>query len=629
MSIEVSPLRRRMIDDMTIRNMTPGTRTAVLGGHVERCEDCAHTRIAYNCCRYRHRPSIARDRSPISAEGWWSCLNQVYKLAQFGRASPDVARSHQMTIRKKIFLLAGILLALFGIVVGVVATVQKLNSDQISNIAEYELPLTRLVAELDVDTDRYELGILRALRLDPLNPPELAAAIAAKKEVGDELRADVDTATTLLAKAIQDPGYRAAERVELARIEGSFKYLTRNLEGFLATGEQTMADLAEGRREDARTASRQLLNTYLSFGLFLAACGVGLGISAVGSARVVGALRQLVVRTRAIEAGTDSEPLSVRTRDEVGELALSFNRMVEELRTRERIKDTFGKFVDPRIVTRLIGSGAEQAERRTLTVFFSDIKGFSGISEQLTASAVVNLLNSYFGAVAEIIHAHRGFIDKYIGDAVMAFWVSPFSAGDDHASDACLAALAQQEALVRLRTQLPEITGMRRNPPELGIRMGIATGEAVVGTIGSDSSRTYTVIGDTVNLASRLESINKLYGTSLILSEETYRTAQHVIEARELDLVTVAGKTEPVRIYEAIGRVGEIAPERIALREMFANGLAAYRRQDWDEAQRCFESCQLSDAEDEPSRLFIHRISLLRSTPPPAGWDGVWHFREK
>jgi adenylate cyclase len=568
-----------------------------------------------------------------------------------------------MTIRKKIFLLAGILLALFGAVVGVLTIVQKLDSDQISNIAEYELPLARLVAELDVDTDRYELGILRALRLDPLNPPELTAAIAAKKQVGDELRADADAATALIAKAIHDTSYRAAERVELARIEGSFKYLIRGLEGFLATGDQVMADLVDGRREDARTASlgftkyaqafgpdlsevrlnlasltdratrdvlaRQRLNTYLSFGLFLLACGIGLGVSAVGSARVIGGLRQLVVRTRAIEAGTVSEPLSILTRDEVGELALSFNRMVEELRARERIKDTFGKFVDPRIVTRLIGSGAEQAERRTLTVFFSDIKGFSGISEQLTASAVVNLLNSYFGTVAEVIHAHRGFIDKYIGDAVMAFWVSPFSAGDDHASDACLAALAQQEAIALLRAQLPEITGMRRDPPELAVRMGIATGEAVVGTIGSESSRSYTVIGDTVNLASRLESINKLYGTSLILSEETYRMAQQVIEARELDLITVAGKTEPVRIYEAMARVGDIAPEQLQLREMYANGLAAYRRQDWDEAQRRFESCQLGNADDGPSRLFIERISLLRSSPPPADWDGVWHFDEK
>jgi adenylate cyclase len=149
-----------------------------------------------------------------------------------------------MTIRKKIFLLAGILLALFGVVVGVLAVIQKLNSDEINNIAEYELPLTRLVAEIDVDTDRYELGILRALRLDPLNPPELAAAVSAKQEMTDELRADVDAATALLAKAIQDPSYRTAERVELARIEGAFKYLSRSLEGFLATGTLTMSALS-------------------------------------------------------------------------------------------------------------------------------------------------------------------------------------------------------------------------------------------------------------------------------------------------------------------------------------------------------------------------------------------------
>jgi adenylate cyclase len=255
---------------------------------------------------------------------------------------------------------------------------------------------------------------LRALRLDPLNPPELAAAVSAKQEMTDELRVDVDAATALLAKAIQDPSYRTAERVQLARIEGAFKYLSRNLEGFLATGTLTMSALVDGRREDARTASlgfakfaqafgpdlseirrnlstlsdratrtvlaRQRLNTYLSFGLFVVACGIGLGISAVGSARVVGGLRQLVVSTRAIESGTDSEPLSVLTRDEVGELALSFNRMVEELRTRERIMYTFVKFVDPRIVTRLIGSGAEQAERRTLTIFFSDIKSAASAS---------------------------------------------------------------------------------------------------------------------------------------------------------------------------------------------------------------------------------------------------------
>jgi len=568
-----------------------------------------------------------------------------------------------MTIRRKIFLLAGILLVLFGVVVGALAAIQKLNNDQIGNIVGYELPLSRLIAEFDVDTDRYELIILRLLRLDPVSPADLQATNSSTRALTDELRRDVATATALLSEAIQDQRYQAADRVELARIEGSFKYLSRALENFLAVGEQTMGALADGRREEARTASlgfakfaqafgpdlseirrsvadltarstravlaRQQLDTHLSVALFLAACGIGLGISAVGSTRVVGGLRQLVASTRAIETGAEFVPVLIRTRDEVGELARSFNRMVEELRTRERIKDTFGKFVDPRIVSRLIGSGADQAERRTLTVFFSDIKEFSSIGEQLTASAVVNLLNGYFGAVADVIHAHHGVIDKYIGDAVMAFWIPPFSAGDDHASDACLAALGQQDAIAALRAQLPELTGMRRNPPKLVARMGIATGEAVVGTIGSATARSYTVIGDTVNLASRLEGINKVYGTSIIVSEETFRLAQQVIEARELDLITVAGKTEPVRIYEAMGRAGELDPQQSELCELFASGLAAYRRQDWDAAQAQFESCLRVAAEDGPTRLFLERIALLRRAPPPADWGGIWRHSEK
>ena len=568
-----------------------------------------------------------------------------------------------MTIRKKIFLLAGILLGLFGVVVGVLAIIQKVDSDQIGNIVGYELPLSRIVAQFDVDTDRYELNILRVLRLDPASPAQIAAAVAAKQALTDEMRSDVVKAGKLLEQAIQDRSYNAAERVDLARVEGSFKYLSRYLEEFLTVGDRTMAALADGRREDALTASldfakfaqafgpdlsdirravadltdrstrevlaREELDAYLSFALFLAACGIGLGISAVGSTRVIAGLRQLVASARAIESGGDSQPVVIRSRDEVGELALSFNRMVEELRTRERIKETFGKFLDPRIVTRLIGDGAEQAERRNLTVFFSDIKSFTGISEQLTAGAVVNLLNSYFGAIAAVIHEHHGVIDKYIGDAVMAFWTPPFSAGDAHASDACLAALAQQEAMVALRAQLPEITGMRRNPPELVIRMGIATGEGVVGTIGSEAARSYTVIGDTVNLASRLESINKLYGTSIILSEETFRLAQQAIEARELDLITVAGKTEPVRIYEVMGRAGELKPEQSELCDRFACGLAAYRIQDWNEAQTHFESCLGANTEDGPAQLFLNRIALLRNTPPPADWNGIWHLTEK
>src|SRR5215472_18346313 len=217
-----------------------------------------------------------------------------------------------MTIRKKIFLLAGILLALFGVVVGVLAVIQKLDSDQIGNIADYELPLSRIVAQFDVDTDRYELNLMRVLRLDSPSPERAVAAADAKQALTDEMRSDVAKAGKLLEQAIQDRRYDTAARVELARIQGSFKYLTRNLEEFLDVGDRTMEALVDGRPEDARKASldfakfaqafgpdlseirravadltdrstrevlaREELDAYLSFALFLAACGIGLGI---------------------------------------------------------------------------------------------------------------------------------------------------------------------------------------------------------------------------------------------------------------------------------------------------------------------------------------------------------------
>jgi len=290
-----------------------------------------------------------------------------------------------MSIRKKIFLLAGILLALFGVVVGLLAVFQKLNGDQIANIAEYQLPLSRYIDEIDVDTDTYELIVQRLLLRDAAMPAEIKAAQTAEQTVGDRLRSDFAAAGALLNKAIADPRYGATERIALARTDGSYKYLARSIEPFLVVGDQAMAALVAGDRGAAHTAAlgfkqyeqaygpdighirraiadlnasatqaildSQRADTALSFALFLLASGVGFGISAVGSTHVVGGLRQLAISTRALESGASVTPLLVRTRDEVGELAILFNRMIEELRARDRIKDTFGKFVDPRIVS--------------------------------------------------------------------------------------------------------------------------------------------------------------------------------------------------------------------------------------------------------------------------------------
>ena len=175
-----------------------------------------------------------------------------------------------MTIRKKIFILAGILLALFGLVVGALAFVQKLNNDQIGNIVAYELPLSRLVAEFDVDTDKYELVILRALGEDSANSLNLKTATSTVQAIADELRADVATASSLMDKAVHDPHYQLTDRIELARIGGAFKYLDRNLEDFLTVGEVTMNHLNAGQRQEAQLASKDFAKFAQAFGPDLA-----------------------------------------------------------------------------------------------------------------------------------------------------------------------------------------------------------------------------------------------------------------------------------------------------------------------------------------------------------------------
>jgi adenylate cyclase len=216
-----------------------------------------------------------------------------------------------------------------------------------------------------------------------------------------------------------------------------------------------------------------------------------------------------------------------------------------------------------------------------------------------------------------------------MGDGMMAFWSPPFSSADTHAASACVSALAQQEAIAKLNQDLPNISGLRRNAPAFNVRMGIATGEAVVGTIGSTVSKSFTVIGDTVNLASRLEGVNKIFGTRIIVAESTLRLAEQAVESRELDLITVVGKTEPVRIYELLCPAGKLKPEEAELIQEFHQGLAAYRAREWDAAERQFQRCLKINPRDAPSALYVDRIATCRKETPPADWDGVWRLTLK
>ena len=570
-----------------------------------------------------------------------------------------------MTVRVKILAISAVLLLLFAIVLVSSVIMQEHSSRKVAAIIDYHLPLAAIIADLDVATDQYELVVERLLRQEDRGSGAADEQRRQLEKTRQRIAADFDGAAALLGRALTDPRTDGNDRVVFGKVQRSLEYLKRYEEPFLALGGQVEAIYDAGKLAEATALSRQFERYEQAFGpdmaalraelvalgrvstehtyeqqtrilrlnvvLFAVAVVIGLGLSAMGARRLVEALWRVVDGAKAIEAGNLAVQVPVTSRDEIGQLAEAFNRMAEELRTKERIKDTFGKYVDPRVVAQLIDTSKdmEQAERRVATILFSDLKGFTAISEQLTASAMVRLLNRYFTVVAEQIRAHNGVLEKYIGDAVMAFWAPPFSTGDDHAASACLAALAHREAVAALRPELPDLLGLRRNVPELTVRMGLATGEVVVGTVGAPTAKSFAAIGDITNLASRLEGVNKVYGTSVILAEETYRLAQTVVEARELDTVVVAGKSEPVRIYELVGRAGEVAASLQELRELYVEGLQAYRRRDWDAAGRCFAKCLELVPGDGPATVLRDRCTIFAATPPAPDWDGVWHLAEK
>jgi adenylate cyclase len=569
----------------------------------------------------------------------------------------------RITIGGKVFGIALLLVVLMGVAAAISSYLVRDAAFAITRVNQTYMPLSQAIAEIALHQLEQELVALELFG-DLENPDLDQAAIERRltrlKDRGARVDEALARARQVLASASEDPRY-ADDLAGLVRLEALIATLDREHHDFerqslrivevsqVGSGEISRILLDDWRRqeeefnaelaeaigtisgyaatagEDAQAAERGVHRTNVALTAIAAVAGLLLAAAIVRS--LVRPVHDLVSATEEVERGNLQTEIAIRTRDEIGQLARSFNHMLAEMRVKERIKDTFGRYVDPRIVESLLGNPdtlEREGERQDCTVYFSDIAGFTGLAELLTPAAVLRVINSYFTLMSEPIRDNQGIIDKYIGDAIMAFWVPPFTDREEHARLACLSALDQRERLAAFQARLPQLTGLRHGVPAIQMRIGIATGEVVVGNVGSEVSKNYTVIGDTVNLAARLEALNKQYGTGILIAGATEVLAQGAIEAREIDLVAVAGKSEPIRIFELLAARGGLSPEAIERRDRFEAALAAYRERDWPAARAGFEACLQGPDGDPPARVFLERLDGLAADPPGEDWDGVW-----
>ena len=571
----------------------------------------------------------------------------------------------RQTIAAKIFGLAIILLLLTIALAGFLLYEVTRTKQDLTVVANFDVPLTQSLARL------HEFGLRRRLAFErwfgALNAAEPNREIVAEatenyalftRKLTDEFStarhiidayprngpgshtlAEVETLLDQIQPAYKTINNRQREVLDMQRAGQHDKAneqlnLLNDLQGTVQNQRESVnSKMAAWSGSAAKaTEQRERRVFWLTIAATTSTVLLGLAVAALITNRLSRPVRSLANAMRDVQGGNLNIELPVSSRDEVGRLTDSFNFFVKELRSKERLKQTFGKYIDPRILEHVLaqpGAEAVASGRREMTVLFADLVGFTGLSERLTPLLMVTLLNRHFGLQALAVQEHHGVVDKFIGDSIMAFWGQPFVKPEEHAVLACRAAQAQLAALDTLRRELPDITGLRRDAPVIDLGIGICTGEVVVGNIGSENTRSYTVIGDTANLAARLERANRVYGTQILIGESTARAIGSEFEIREIDTIFVKGKIETTRVFELMSAAGQLSGELVRLRERYDAARRSYLAQDWDTAEATFRECLEIRPKDGPSRVFLERVQALRRNPPGKDWNGVWQLVEK
>jgi adenylate cyclase len=300
--------------------------------------------------------------------------------------------------------------------------------------------------------------------------------------------------------------------------------------------------------------------------------------------------------------------------------------VLEDISSEKRLKSTMSRYMDPGIADRLLAAGTDLLGGQDVeaTILFSDIRGFTTLTEQLGPQGTVALLNEYFTLMVDCLQKEEGMLDKFIGDAVMAAFGIPV-AHDDDPDRAVRTGIAMLTTLAQWNLQR---ASEGKLPVNIGI--GLNTDRVVSGNIGSQKRMDFTIIGDGVNLAARLESACKQYGAKLLISEFTFRKLKGTYRTREIDLAVVKGKTKPVAVIEVLDfHNEETFPGIVEALGLFKDALASYRARRWDEADRLFHAVLELNPHDKPSLIHVERTEYLRKTPPPEGWDGAWVLESK
>jgi class 3 adenylate cyclase len=545
-----------------------------------------------------------------------------------------------MSIRAKISLLSAALLALLAIVGGVAVDGLSRVHHELKSLHEHVLPLDVMLEDLAQQEIKREAELYAMLRagvgagahdqatLAPLLEAEAAAVLELIKTVDDHhaVIGHPEISALLGPPAqdlIRDGAAFAASANALAQAmrnedvpatNAAFKVFTDkgaavrvDLDALTNAMRIAMVDAA-GRAEEHEARVHTIV---------LIAALVALAVGIVGTFMITGVItgpiRTLVAAAKRIEQGDLDSSVEVQGSDEISGLGDTFNTMVEGLRVKDRIKDTFGKYIDPRIVEHLIGeTSLLDSNRRAMTVSLAQYKGFADYAERNPPERIVDRINSYYSAMSIEVARDNGVVDKMMGDTVLAFFGPPFTPDANQAELACMAALRQTK-------WRPEAS-----PPQHRPLIAISSDDSIVGTMGSDKIRSFTIMGDNVAVAEALVRACQIYEVDILISGATKQYLGDQFITRQIDHVQLPGREAPIDLHELLGTSDGVQLEEIAFLNAYETALGTYRTGAFEQARLMFEKCSDDRPEDQPTSLLLDRLDLIEMDPPNQDWNGAW-----